>query len=429
MPTHRWHLPTCVFPHNNHYPDMNKSIALLITLDTKGQEAEFLKEQIEAHGDRAILVDIGVVGKPEGQATFPREVVAKEGGKELREILMNPTREEAGPVMVKGATRILNQLLEKNELHGVLGLGGTQGTSSCCEVMKDLPYGLPKIMVSTVASGDTSEFVGIKDITMMFSVSDILKLNPFTRKILANAAAAVCGMASVEQQFSVTKGDKPLIGMTNLGVLTLGAMHAIEYIESKGYEVIVFHAVGSGGRAMEQMMKEGIIGAVFDYAMGEIADDVWSVLRAGGPERLTVAGKLGIPQVLCPGGAEHLGILVGPHEVPEQYENHKYVFHSPVVFVPRLNQDEIVRVAASICERLSHTKGNATFFFPRGGVGRYSKKDAILFDKDSDNAFFNYLEEHLPKTINVVDCEEYVEDPVFVERAVDQLISQIEQNS
>ncbi|MEL6925307.1 MAG: Tm-1-like ATP-binding domain-containing protein, partial [Bacteroidota bacterium] len=312
------------------------------------------------------------------------------------------------------------------EVHAVIGLGGTQGTSTCCEIMQALPYGFPKIMVSTIASGDTSGFVGIKDITMMFSVSDILKLNPFTRKILANAAAAACGMATVETKFEMEKGAKPLIGMSNLGVLTQGSMEAIRYIESKGYEVIVFHAVGSGGQAMEQMMKEGIIGAVFDYAMGEIADDVWKVLRAGGPERLTVAGKLGLPQVLCPGGAEHLGILVPPNVVPDEYKNHKYVFHSPVVFVPRLNVEEIQRVAADICQRLQHTKDKAYFMIPRGGVGRYSKADGVLYDKESDDAFFSYLKAHLPDNIEVLDRPHYAEDPAFVHEAVDRLIELIE---
>ncbi len=280
---------------------MKKTIALLITLDTKDQEAGFLMEEIERHGDIPILMDIGVIGEPGVTPSISREEIAREGGTSLEKLLENPTRDEAAPVMVKGCIRILNRKIASGEVDAVLGLGGTQGTSTCCEIMQALPYGFPKIMVSTIAAGDMSGFVGIKDITMMFSVSDILRLNPFTRKILANAAAAACGMASVEEKFLMVKGDKPLIGMTNLGVLTKGAIEAINYIEEKGYEVIVFHAVGSGGRAMEQMMKEGIIGAVFDYAMGEIADDVWHVLRAGGPERLTVAGKLGLPQVLCPG--------------------------------------------------------------------------------------------------------------------------------
>ncbi len=405
---------------------MSKTIALLITLDTKDQEAGYLREQIEARGHHALLLDIGVVGVAGIAADYSREKVAEAGGKSLEELLANPTREVAAPIMVKGATNILQKLIAENKVHAVLGLGGTQGTSSCCDIMQALPYGFPKIMVSTIASGDTSGFVGIKDITMMFSVSDILKLNPFTRKILANAAAAACGMAETETIFDMQKGEKPLIGMSNLGVLTNGAIQAIKYFEEAGYEVIVFHAVGSGGRAMEQMMKEGIIGAVFDYAMGEIADDVWKVLRAGGPERLTVAGKLGLPQVLCPGGAEHLGILVPPNEVPDEYKDHDYVFHSPVVFVPRLNAEEIVRVADDICERLQHTKGNAVFMIPMGGVGRYSREGGALVDKESDQAFFQRLHERLPKSIEVVDRPLYVEDPEFVKEAVNRLIGLIE---
>lgn len=405
---------------------MQKTIALLVTLDTKDQEADFLRDQIVNKGHKALLIDIGVVGIAGTKADISRKNVIDEGGGSLEEILKNPTRELSNPFVVGGAIKILKSGIENDKVHAVIGLGGTQGTSTCCNVMQALPYGFPKVMVSTIASGDTSEFVGIKDITMMFSVSDILKLNPFTRKILANAAGAACGMAEVEVQFKMEKAEKPLIGMTNLGVLTNGAMEAIKYIESKGYEVIVFHAVGSGGQAMEQMMKEGIIGAVFDYAMGEIADDVWGVLRAGGPERLTVAGKLGIPQVLCPGGAEHLGILVHPNEVPEEFKDHQIVFHSPVVFVPRLNKKEIVRVAKSICDRLQYTKGKAYFMFPLGGVGRYSKIGGVLYDAASDKAFFDYLRSNLPSNIEIVEMVEYAEDPTFVHKAIDLLIELIE---
>jgi len=405
---------------------MKKTIALLVTLDTKDQEAGFLRSQIEDMGHEAFLIDIGVVGKPGIEADFTREAVISTGGGDLQELLQHPTREAANPFVKEGCVKILTTKIAKGEVHAVLGLGGTQGTSTCCDIMQFLPYGLPKVMVSTMASGDTSEFVGIKDITMMFSVSDILKLNPFTRKILANAAAAACGMAQVETKFQVDKSDKPVIGMSNLGVLTNGSMEAIKYIESKGYEVIVFHAVGSGGRAMEQMMKEGIIGAVFDYAMGEIADDVWKVLRAGGPERLTVAGKLGLPQVFCPGGAEHLGVLVHPNEVPEEFKHHKYVFHSPVVFVPRLNEEEIVRVADDIIQRLQHTKDKAYFMMPKGGVGRYSYSGGVLEDRVSDEAFFNRLKSGLPENIKFIERPNNAEDPAFVKECVDRLIELIE---
>lgn len=407
---------------------MSKTIALLITLDTKGQEAAFLAEKIQERGHKAMMIDIGVVGTPKVEPNYNREKVISRGGGSISELLINPTREKSNPFVVAGAISILSQAIAQDTVHAVIGLGGTQGTTTCCEIMRALPYGMPKIMVSTIASGDTSGFVGIKDITMMFSVSDILGLNPFMRKILANAAAAACGMATEETRFEMDQHDKPLIGMSNLGVLTQGTMEAVKYFQSKGYEVIVFHAVGSGGRAMEQMMKEGIIQAVFDYAMGEIADDVWSVLRAGGPERLTVAGKIGIPQVLCPGGAEHLGILVPPNEVPESYRNHQYVFHSPVVFVPRLNEEEIQKVAADICNRLSHTKNRAYFMIPGGGVGRYSKQGGVLYDQKSDAAFFDYFKKNLPGNIEIIERDAYVEDPAFVREAADLLISLIEEN-
>ncbi|NND34362.1 MAG: Tm-1-like ATP-binding domain-containing protein [Saprospiraceae bacterium] len=408
---------------------MSKTIALLVTLDTKDQEAGYLVEQIKNRGHVPLLMDIGVIGDPGIPADISREEIARAGGHELSAMLVNPTREEAGQVMVDGSRKILLEKIAAGEVHAVLGLGGTQGTSSCCDIMQVLPYGLPKIMVSTVASGDTSSFVGIKDITMMFSVSDILKLNPFTRKILSNAAAAACGMAESESIFDMQKGEKPLIGMSNLGVLTQGAIKALKYFEDAGYEVIVFHAVGSGGKAMEQMMKEGIIGAVFDYAMGEIADDVYKVLRAGGPERLTVAGKLGLPQVLCPGGAEHLGILVPPHEVPEEFKEHKYVFHSPVIFVPRLNEVEICKIADDICKRLQHTKNKAYFMIPLQGVGRYSIPGGVLEDKVSDAAFFQSLKDGLPKNIIVVEKDMHAEEDAFVKEAVERLISLIEENT
>lgn len=403
-----------------------RTIAVLATLDTKGDEAQFLREQLEALGSRALVVDMGVVGAPGCTADVTREEVADAGGTALAELLANPSREAAQPVMVAGATNVLARKVEAGDVHGVLGLGGFQGTAACTAVMRTLPYGLPKVMVSTAASGDTSSYVDIKDVTMMFSVGDLLGLNPFTRRILANAAGAAHGMALVEEPITTGRGDKPLIGMSNLGVLTRGAQRALELFAERGYEVVVFHAIGSGGRAMEQLMKEGILGAVFDYAMGEIADDVFGVLRAGGPERMTVAGELGLPQVLCPGGAEHLGILVEPNAVPDEWKDHTYVFHSPVVFVPRLQAAELERVAASVGERLAHTKGNAVLMIPKDGTGQYAMPGGPLRDTDSDAAFFAALKAAVPDSIEVVERDAHAEDPAFVAECVERLIGLIE---
>ncbi len=405
---------------------MSRTVAILATLDTKGAEVSWLREQLETLGSRALVLDLGVLGEPQTEADIPRAEVAREGGTPLETLRAEASREVSQPVMIAGATRILSQRVKAGEVHAVLGLGGFQGTGVGCSIMRALPYGLPKLMVSTAASGDTSSYVDVKDITMMFSVGDILGLNPFTRKLLANAAGAAHGMAQVDVPLETDTGERPLIGMTNLGVLTKGALEAVDYIHSKGYEVLVFHAIGSGGRAMEQMMKEGIIGAVFDYAMGEISDEVFGVLRAGGPERLTVAGELGLPQVIVPGGAEHLGILVPEGEVPAEWSDHAHVFHNPVIFVPRLEGPELERVAAEINARLSHTRGKAVMMLPELGTGSYASPGGELRDPESDAVFFKALEEGAPSTVQVERRPTHAEDPLFVRECVDRLIAMIE---
>lgn len=403
-----------------------KIIAVLGTLDTKGAEVAFIREQIEALGGSALVLDMGVIGSATTSADVTRESLAEAGGSTLEQLLKDPKREDAVPVMVAGAIAVLKQKLAAGEVHGVLGLGGFQGTGACSEIMRAMPYGFPKVLVSTAASGDVSSYVDTKDITMMFSVGDILGLNRVTRKILANAAGACWGMAQVELTLETGHGDKPLIGMTNLGVLTQGAMHALKCFEERGYEVIVFHAIGSGGRAMEEMMEDGLIGAVFDYAMGEIADEVFHELRAGGPNRLTVAGRLGLPQVLCPGGSEHLGILVEANQVPERWKDHTHVFHSPVVFVPRLNAEEFVTVAEDIGKRLQHTTGKAVMMLPLDGTGSYACPGGPLRDTDSDAAFFTALKKALPDCIEVVERDTHAEDPEFVRECVERLIGMLE---
>lgn len=403
-----------------------KTVAILVTLDTKADEAGFMRSEIESLGGQALLIDLSLVGESKLSADITKQDVISTGGGNLAELLIKPNREQSNPFIVAGATKIVKELQDSGRIDAVVSLGGTQGTSTCAPILQALPYGFPKVMLSTAASGDTSPFVGIKDITMMFAVSDILGLNVFSRKILANAAAAAWGMAQSEQ--CITKSEaKGVIGMSNLGVLTQGAMRAIELFEEAGYEVITFHAIGAGGDAMEQMMKEGIINAVFDYGLGEIADGVWGVLRAGGPDRLTVAGKLGLPQVVVPGGSEHLGILVNePNKVPTGYENHQITWHSPYVFVPRLNAEEQGRVAKVIGEKLSHSTKDTLFLMPLKGVSSYSAEGGELYNTELDAAYWESLQKELPDTIEVESMDVTAQDQALVERAVNYLIEKLE---
>ena len=406
------------------------TVAILATLDTKGDEAAFMRDEIVAQGGRALMLDIGVEGEPAIEPDVSHEEIAAAGGSSIDAIRAAGTRQAATPVIAAGARKILLERVQRGDVQAVLGVGGTQGTSLCGEIMQALPYGLPKVILSTSASGDTAPFVGIKDITMMFAVADILGLNPFMRKMLANAAGAALGAARNEWSHLPGTDSKGTIGMTNLGVLTKGAIRAIDLFHAAGYEVITFHAIGAGGLAMEQMMREGLMTGVFDYAMGEIADWVFDGLRAADEHRLTVAGSLGLPQVVCPGGAEHIGLLLHtPNEPPPAYAEHKSVFHSPVVFAPRLNHDEITKVAHEITTRLQSSREKTVFMIPTKGVSRYSIEGGPLEDREGDAVFFNALKATMPATVDVRELDAAAEDDAFVTEAVSTLIGLIEGTS
>lgn len=400
-----------------------KTIVVLATLDTKGRESEYLREQIAKFGDTALVVDTGVTGTPAAAADITRERVAEAGGMSLKAILENPTREVAAPVMADGATAIVTQLAAEGKVHGIVAMGGTQGTTLSTKVMRALPYGFPKVMVSTMASGNVAPWVDIKDVTMMFSVTDIMGLNPVMRKILANAAGAVCGMANVD--VPLERGDKPLVAITTVGITTKGAMKAAEVLEKAGYETIVFHAIGPGGRAMEQMMKEGIIGAVLDYSTIEVSNEMYHALLAGGAERLSTAGKLGLPQVLCPGAIEVL-VYNEPETVPAKYAGRTLIRHSPQITDLRLNKEEMAEVGREVARRLQFTRERAVFMIPTAGYDSYAVKGMGFYDPEADAAFVAELKAALPKSIRLLECNTHIEDPVFATDAANLLISLIE---
>lgn len=399
------------------------TIVVLATLDTKGHEAQYLREQIEELGDKALVIDVGVVGEPAARADISRAVVAEAGGRPLPELLADPDREVAAPIMAAGATEIVSRLVDEGKAQGILSMGGTQGTTLATRVMRALPYGFPKVMVSTMASGNVAPWVDIKDVTMMFSVTDILGLNPVMRKILANSAGAVCGMAGVK--VTLEQGDKPLVAVTTVGITTQGAMKAIEVLEKAGYETIVFHAIGPGGRAMEQLMEEGVIGAVLDYSTIEVSNEMHKALLAGGDKRLTTAGDLGLPQVLCPGAIEVL-VYNEPETVPPPFNTRTLIRHSPQITDVRLNAEEMAAVGREVAHRLRHTGDEAIFMIPTAGYDSYAVKGKGFYDPEADKAFVDALRANLPDNFTIIERNTHIEDPAFATEAAERLIGLIE---
>jgi len=360
---------------------------------------------------------------PATKAEISRAQVADAGDTPLAALLEDPDREVAAPVMARGATKIVSQLVDQGKVQGIVAMGGTQGTTLATKVMRALPYGLPKVMVSTMASGNVAPWVDIKDITMMFSVTDILGLNPVMRMILANAAGAVCGMANAA--VSLDRGGKPLVAVTTVGITTLGAMKAIEVLEAAGYETIVFHAIGPGGRAMEQLMEEGIIGAVLDYSTIEVSNEMYGALLAGGDKRLTTAGDLGLPQVLCPGAIEVL-VYNEPETVPPPFDTRTLIRHSPQITDVRLDVQEMAAVGKEVARRLSHTKDKAIFMIPAAGYDSYAVEGEGFHDPAADQAFVDSLKANLPDNFTVIERDTHIDDPAFATEAAQRLIGLIE---
>jgi len=397
---------------------MAKTVALLATLDTKGVEIAFMRDCITARGHRALVIDSGLMGEAATVADLTNAQVAEAAGSSLQTLRRNADREESAPIMAAGATKLVAELVARGEIHALVALGGTQGTTLSTAVMRALPYGFPKIMVSTMASGNVAPWVGTRDITMMYSVTDIMGLNPFMRRVLANAAGAACGMAEVELPDAAAR---PLVAITTVGITTQGAMKAAEVLQAAGYETIVFHAVGTGGRAMEEMMRQRLIGAVLDYSTIEVSNEMFHALLAGGPDRLTTAGALGLPQVLCPGAIEVL-VFNEPETVPERYRDRRLVRHSPQITDLRLNRDEMAKVGREVGRRLASTKDDAVFLIPKAGYDSYATEGEAFFDLDADEAFVEALRGSVPERIAVIERDLDINDPAFATEAAKALI-------
>ena len=389
----------------------DKPILIIATLDTKGMEVQYLKNLIEDGGYPTIVMDTGILEPPPFQPDISQEKVAQAGGTSTEGLIRIKDKGKAIQVMAEGSKKLMQQLYRDGKIKGIIGLGGAQGTEIGTTAMRGLPLGFPKLMVSTVASGlaQFGTYVGTKDLMMMHSVVDILGLNVFSRSILSNAAGAMMGM--VERETKIDKPEKNQIGMTIYGTTTPGCMVAKAYLEMKGFEVVAFHPNGTGGKAMEEMVEEGILNGVLDMTTHELTDELVGGLHRAGPNRLEAAGRKGIPQVVVPGSIDF--IVTGPAtSLQPEYRNRKYIAHNPSITLVRTSSEEMKTIGKIMALKLNEAKGPTVVMIPLRGFSYPNRIGETLYDEEGNQTFITILKEHL-KGIKVIEIDAHINDPEF----------------
>jgi uncharacterized protein (UPF0261 family) len=383
------------------------TVVLLGTLDTKGAEYGFLRDRLRDHGVDVLLVDAGV-GEPQLE---PDVRVADEAGVEWGD------RGAAVAALGRAGADVLRRLHTEGRLDGVLALGGSGGTSLATEAMRALPVGVPKLMVSTMASGDTRPYVGAVDVTMTYSVVDIAGINPISERILANAAAAIAAMAQVEVEGA---HDRPLVGATMFGVTTPCVDAARARLEELGYEVLVFHATGTGGQSMEALARGGFLAGILDVTTTELADDLVGGVLSAGPDRLEAAGELGLPQVVSLGALDMVNF--GPRDtVPPQFEGRNLYVHNPTVTLMRTTAEECRELGRRIGRKLSAATGPTALFVPLRGISMIAVEGQPFHDADADRALVGGLRETLAEGVEVHEFDTDVNDPAFAAAMANRL--------
>ncbi|MFJ3923131.1 Tm-1-like ATP-binding domain-containing protein [Streptomyces sp. NPDC090022] len=408
------------------------NVVLVGTLDTKGVEYGWLRERLLRAGVEVILVDTGIMGEPRVPADVPREVVARAAGTELSELRAAADRGAAVTTMAQGAEETLLRLHAEGRLHGVLAIGGSGGTSIATRAMRALPLGVPKVMVSSMASGDVAKYVGSSDITMMYSVVDIAGINTISAPVLANAADAVAGMAKGFSRASreirlaqLGTGARPLIAASMAGVTTVGVDAARERLTELGYEVLVFHVSGTGGRTLESLAGQRVFTGVLDLTLSEIADELCGGILSAGPDRLTAAGRAGIPQVVSLGALDM--VKFGPLEtLPEQARHRRVRVHNPSITVIRTTETECAELGRVVASKLKGATGPTAVCVPKRGLSTLGAPGGPYHDPAADRALFSALREGLRGSgARLYDYDTHINDPAFGRAAADRLHAMI----
>lgn len=401
-------------------------VAVAGTFDTKGAEYAYLRSCLVEQGVKPLLIDVGVLGDSDLEPDVPAAEVARRGGSELADIRFavegSGTRAVALETMAKGLAVVLTELARDGACDAIIGLGGSGGTTVVSHAMRELPLGFPKVLVSTLASGNVSEIVGGRDITLMYSVTDIAGLNRFSTQILANAAHAVAGMANgaAAARARSLEHSRPLVALTMFGITTRAVLGIRQRLEASGFDVIVFHATGSGGRAMERMIAEGEIDGLIDCTLAELCSEAFGGIFSAGPQRLTNAGIRGVPQVVVPGSIEVLN-FGARHTVPAHLDvpERKLIVHNPHVCAVKASADELTHLGRVVADRLSHAVGPTAVVLPLRGLDAYEALDGPWHDPATDAVLFNAIRENLRQDIALVEVDAHINDDAFAERCVE----------
>lgn len=399
------------------------SVLLVGTLDTKGSEFAYVRDRLVAAGVSVLVADAGALGEPAFPADIPRREVFQAAGVNVDEVTAAADRGRAVALAAEGVAQIAERLHREGKLSGVLGLGGSAGTTIGTAAMRAVPVGVPKVMVSTLASGDVRPYVGTRDVMMVYSVVDIAGLNRISRKVLDNAAAAMIGMVGSKFKVQSSRSeeeDKPIVVATMFGVTTPCVEAARRVVEAAGYEVLVFHATGSGGRTMEGLIRDGLVAGVLDVTTTELADELVGGVLTAGPDRLTAAALAGVPQVITVGALDMVNF--GPRDtVPEKFKDRRFYQHNPTVTLMRTTPEENDRLGQEIVQKASASKGPTALLLPLRGVSAIDAEGKPFWWPEADAALFQSIR-NWAYGFELIEHDLHVNDPAFAQALAAKLL-------
>lgn len=396
------------------------SILIVGTLDTKGTEIRFLRDRLSAAGLECQVVDIGILGDPPFQPDVARREIAASGGGDVLKLAAAADRGGAIAVMQKGLVEWVRKRKDSG-LRGMIAIGGSAGTAIATAAMRELPIGMPKVMVSTMASGDVRPYVGTSDMCMMYSVADFTGLNSLTTTVLANAADAIAGMCARHSSLSNTPG-RTLLGASMFGVTTPCVTRVKELLQKQEYELLVFHATGTGGQAMERLVTDGFIKGVLDITTTELADELVGGVLTAGPHRLEAAAQKGVPQVISVGALDMVNF--GPPEtVPSKFAGRLFYQHNPSVTLMRTTPQENEQLGEILAQKLNQALGPVTVVLPLKGVSALDCEGKEFYDPIADESLFGALRANLSNTVELIELDCHINDPRFASALVDEFLN------